>query len=427
MPDPPPDPPAPCPTPCRTPRLPPGTPTGGHRPQPTSPDPMTDPMPDPPPPACRANWRTPRDRQLAARAPHRLFPPKGLPPPAPPAPPPAKSDQPTGTPPPPSGEAPPPAGGPPWLTTRRASRLARAVHPGSRRPDHPSPARAGPRHTPRRRRALPFSAPPRRLRGPSVRGRCPPTGPGPDIWPDLASLHTLRPHLGQFCSNTCSSVQKFLKKRDLLWGWTVHWDRPLFQAPHPPWSWMPDGLGQNGPCRAANWAPYLACHAVRVGPFSRSPAAAHRPRPHPSPLANWSPPLRISFKYKPCLVLPSSFGWGWFFFCRPSPSQLVPPTSNPFTKESLCLVLPYLSFFLVFWGVSALPSHYGRTPVNWSRPRPIRFAFSLSKVFPSFFFTKSSTLSTGGPLPPVDTRAGARRLNAPLQAPGAAGAPDGEV
>ncbi|KAJ5710237.1 hypothetical protein N7493_009347 [Penicillium malachiteum] len=85
-----------------TPRLPPGAPTGRTRPAPS-------------------------------------LPPKGL---APPAPPPAKSDQPTGTPPPPSGEAPPPAGGPPWLTTRRASRLARAVHPGSRRPDHPPRARA---------------------------------------------------------------------------------------------------------------------------------------------------------------------------------------------------------------------------------------------------------------------------------------------
>ncbi|KAJ5710218.1 hypothetical protein N7493_009385 [Penicillium malachiteum] len=185
---------------------------------------------------------------------------------------------------------------------------------------------------------------------------------------------------------------------------------PTISGPHPPWSWMPDGLGQNGPCRAANWAPYLACHAVGVGPFLRSPAAAHRLAPTPQPTSQLVSPTSNLFQ-PPLPRLSSSFGWGWFF-CRPSPSQLVPPTSNLFTKGQL--VFPYLS--LVFGGVSALPSDYGRTlstgPALVPSGLPFHQRSFLLFLPPSPPFRQLADHSS-----PVDTRAGARRLNAPFQAP----------
>ncbi|KAJ5720200.1 uncharacterized protein N7483_008134 [Penicillium malachiteum] len=184
-------------------------------------------------PIANANWRTPRDRQLAAGAPHRLSPNRvlGLAPPARAA----HAARQVG---PANWHAPSPVwgGAPSGRGGRHGS--PPGARAGWRGPSTPGP---GVQTTPPRVRApgtrRDTTEPCLSLRrhvapgGPSVRGHGPPTGPGPDFWPDLASLHTLRPHLGRFYSNLCSSVQKFVKKRDLVWGWTVHWDRPPFQAP----------------------------------------------------------------------------------------------------------------------------------------------------------------------------------------------------
>ncbi|KAJ5710306.1 hypothetical protein N7493_009343 [Penicillium malachiteum] len=126
-------------------------------------------------------------RQLAARAPAPSLPPEGL---APPAPPPAKSDQPTGTPPPPSGEAP--------------------LRPGGRHGSPPG-ARAG-------------------WRGGST------PGPGVQTTPQRARAPGTRRDAAEPCLSLRRHVasrgpSKFLKKRPLLWAWSVHRDRPLFQAP----------------------------------------------------------------------------------------------------------------------------------------------------------------------------------------------------
>ncbi|KAJ5720205.1 hypothetical protein N7483_008139 [Penicillium malachiteum] len=196
---------------------------------------------------------------------------------------------------------------------------------------HPAREPAGAGRLPR----VPVSRPPPRAYGPPAHAATPQSpaflcaATSPPGGPRCEGM-VRPPAPGQ----TSGPISPHYIPSDLTWGGT-----------HPPWTWMPDGLGQNGPGRAANWAWHVRRLLTIAGPQPTGAATSvclglgfgggfffATSSHHSQTPANWRRPLQIG-DFSPSLGAQPT---GAAYFTSPSQHRYLTAYTTRLVTSVVC-------------------------------------------------------------------------------------------